>query len=328
MLERIAFLDYDAAVPPETVNDYSFSVVGHLKDFPGHNPAKVDREQDGTQPVGELRRKIAKQRPPNEAVLVSLQGVFFPALLLRSGWWERQQGQALAETIVWQDQLQHWLFSGFERWGPSWDVNPSTNQSEQYLFGQLGEGDEADSLAVIISPSKSGAIRQRLQQDAQAFNVNAKGFLCHRKNLPDADLRRLTGRWGKSFNYCLLISSCEKDHFIEPRVLSAADMYSGYLWQCWMPEECAKVDRSKLKSESFALLEPPQLNQVYFLWEHTDFSNSDAVRYNLDSLEHKASFLQNKRGKLILVQKSSELVKGEQALSREDFYEFLMKPSR
>ena len=36
---------------------------------------------------------------------------------------------------------------------------------------------------------------------------------------------------------------------------------------------------------------PPRMDEVYFVWEHTNFARSDAVDYNLDSLRHKTEFL-------------------------------------
>jgi hypothetical protein len=65
------------------------------------------------------------------------------------------------------------------------------------------------------------------------------------------------------------------------------------------------------------------LNQVYFVWEHTNFAKQGAVAYNLESLEHKERYLRDKRGELVLVQKSSPLVPGEPEWSHEEIYNLL-----
>jgi hypothetical protein len=59
--------------------------------------------------------------------------------------------------------------------------------------------------------------------------------------------------------------------------------------------------------------------------EHTDLSNECALAYNIDSLQKKTEFLRSRFGELILVQKSNDLLQGDQALTKEDFYQLFMR---
>ncbi len=286
------------------------------------DPKEVTRESGDAIGTRAIRRKINSLRFGLSAEL-TVEGVFFPAVLLCTGWWERQRRKKLAEQIDWRDDhLKRWLFSGFEQWGPSWDFNPTGGLSDQYVLGQIGEMDEADSVLLIVAGSKAASLRVALASGAYAFNVRAKGFLQHCRDLTDQELRRRIKTWGKLFNYCLFVSDNESEHFaIAGR---KPELYSGYLWQCWLPADLAEYsDDNEGKVEQ---LMPPKIDLVYFIWEHTNLANPDSVDYNLDSLRHKKEFLQHRRGELILVQKSSLLVEGEQALPKEDFYKFVVEP--
>jgi hypothetical protein len=322
----IRLTEFDPPIVAEPAGDagvesFIKGTVTYVRAFGGRDPRSVDRGATSTVSIAQVRRKLMRAPPPNIATELTVEGVFFPAVLLCSGWWERRRGVALADATKWRNDLQHWLFSGFEQWGPSWDVNPADNPTERYLIGQIGEGDEADSLPVIIAASKAADVREQLAGGAQAFTVRARGFLCHRRNIADTELQQRILQWGKSFDFCLIISPNEPQHFVSPRG-DAPDVYSGYLWQCWLPQTLATFDGETDKES--AILKPPRLTDVYFLWEHTNLTKDGAVRYNLDSLHHKAAFLRKEHGDLILVQKSSNLIEGEQALSRDDFYRFVM----
>jgi len=70
----------------------------------------------------------------------------------------------------------------------------------------------------------------------------------------------------------------------------------------------------------------PSINEVFFIWEHTDFSKPDAVAYNTDSLEKKAAYFKERYGELVLLQKSSDLVPGEEPLfCTSEFYNKIFK---
>jgi hypothetical protein len=321
-LEFTSLPDGSPSEPNPAVPTVMRQAVEHTRDFV--SPAAEElAHQIGPSSrrvfqIDELRRAI--QEVPGAPEQFDIEGMFFPAVLLCSGWWERRYGRTLADTTRWTDNLQHWLFSGFERWGPSLDVNPAGEQRNHYLLGQIGRGDEADSLLIIIAAAKAQTVQERLMRSVQAFRIRATGLLCHRNHIPDAAVRRHVAAWGASFDYCLLVSAENKEHSIHP-LPDALEMYSGYLWQCWLPREHARY----ANSESNTFLLPPRLTDVYFTWEHTDLSNESALSYNIDSLQHKVEFLRRRFKDLILVQKSSDLLLGDQALTKEDFYQLFMR---
>jgi len=291
------------------------------------DPEAVTRGSSDVVGTRAIRRQINRLRFGLSAEL-TVEGVFFPAVLLYTGWWERQRPKKFAEEIIWKDdrldQLKCWLFSGFKQWGPSCDFNPAGGLGEQYVLGQIGEMDEADSVLLIVAGCKAEDLRAQLASGAHAFNVQARGFLQHCRDLTDRELRDRIKAWGKLFNYCLFVSANEPAHFAIPR--GRPGLYSGYLWQCWLPAGLAEY--SGETENGIKLLMPPRIDEVYFLWEHTNFANKDAVEYNLDSLRHKKEFIGSRLGDLILVQKSSPLVEGEQALRKDDFYKFVVEPRR
>jgi len=85
------------------------------------------------------------------------------------------------------------------------------------------------------------------------------------------------------------------------------------LWQCWGPKEW------------FVGMKTPRLNEVYFLWEHTDLTKPEALEYNLDSLNHKAEYLLKRNPDLILLQKSSSVVPGKPACPSGLFYHYMLE---
>jgi hypothetical protein len=88
-------------------------------------------------------------------------------------------------------------------------------------------------------------------------------------------------------------------------------VYSGYLWKCVAPKRYLKDKRVSL-------------NDVWFIWEHTNFASPEAVSYNLDSLERKEDYVRRDHGELVLVQKSSFLVPGDPAWRAEEVYDLLL----
>jgi hypothetical protein len=246
----------------------------------------------------------------DEPKLLTVQGTFFPCILLISGWWERQNSMK-EPKLTWQNGLQEWLYRGFEEWAPSWDISLSVKgERDSYLFAQIGSIDEANSLPIIIPNEKAKIVRENLLSEELVFEAEITGLLCHRRYLPKPHLTRI-GQWGKLFDYCILLNEEDKRYTISRR-LDKKTMYSGYLWQCWGPKEWLKG------------MKTPRLDQVYFIWEHTDFAKPDALEYNLDSLQHKALYLQSKIGDLVLLQKSSSLVPGDPLCLTELFYYFVL----
>jgi hypothetical protein len=142
----------------------------------------------------------------------------------------------------------------------------------------------------------------------QGLVATVAGVLCHRSHCPEAD--RL-GLVGGILDFCIWLKPGEDKHKISPD-RGKPDVYSGYLWKCVAPSEWIK--------EGKAL----NLNEDYFIWEHTNFSDQNSVKYNLDSLGHKEAYIRtfHDSSNLVLLQKSSILVPGTPKWSKEEFYGF------
>ena len=200
--------------------------------------------------------------------------------------------------------MQRWLFSGFEQWAPSWDLNDWSDERPFKLIGQIGHNDEADSIPVLIkSERKANDLRGKLTKRIVA-NANVRGLLCHEFHLQNLDtldekdseflasIKDMT-----SSQYYLLLLDQEKSHTVE--IIDAdVDYYSGYIWQCWAPKEWVPSDPYDTR-----------LPGAYFLWEHTNLAQSDVIKYGLDSLDRKVQYLKKRlqeqfdlSGDLVLLQ--------------------------
>ena len=243
-----------------------------------------------------------------------VRGTLFPAALLTEGWWERRQQGAASLAIEWKNPLQRWLFKGFDLWAPSWDIcwgaNDAKYADRRYYIAQLTEGDEADSLPVIIGTEKAKRLADEFKDSWGGFEVVIVGMLGHRwqfeKKLPKNVKREPT-------DYYISVEDDKKRHAIS-RVPAGTELYSGYLWKLLAPEEWMKGE------------EMLALNQVYFVWEHTNFVAKEAVQYNLDALEHKEGLIakQHPGSKLILLQKSHAIVPGDPKWTVQKFYDLYL----
>jgi hypothetical protein len=264
------------------------------------------------QDVDDLRAAlVAGSIDPKSEYTIRLRGVFYPGPLLMPGWWEHRQssGGTLDAEQQYRDKLQEWLFQGFRQWGPSWDFTSTLDHPDRLLVAQLGRGDEANSLPLIIPGGKAEDLRGLLQSRI-VFEAEVCAAVIHRSVFAGDERRASLGQWSDQFDYFLIMDDQNRNHSIT--FVRDAVSYSGYLWQCLAPR--AWINRA----------EDATLKDVYFIWEHTDMANEDAVRYNLDSLARKAEYIRALRGDLVMVQKSSKLVPGEPAVPGIAFYEQLI----
>lgn len=303
----------------------NFIITKGVKPYKGMGDPSVDWKRDLERlDVSDLRDKLLRQAPTltlNKPVLVTVRGMLYPCALLKSGWWESHNKKE--SEPQWQNPVQEWLFRGFHEWGPSWDFSwhfedLQSNDSWRYFIAQLGDGDEANSISVIIPAEKAKKLQEVFQQKGQEIGldfvgsmVEVTGVLCHRSHCPQA--ARL-GMVGGILDYCLWLKEGEASHKIVVN-RGKADLYSGYLWKCLAPQAWVKGNDS------------PELNQVYFVWEHTNFANESSIKYNLDSLDHKEAYIRRMHGNedLILLQKSSLLVPGPTKWSKQEFYDFFLQ---
>lgn len=310
-------------VNPE-VPTYLGVAIGYAGEWARHNePHAVDHDPTQSLKIDAVMRKVLRS-PPEKCLERTYEGIFFPALLMFSGWWARKNRRTLADAQKWEDGLQHWLFRGLEQWGPSLQVQPDADQADGFLFGQIGgEGDEADLVALIVAASKAGRLRDVLAQNGpHAFPIRATGRLCHRSHVSSERIKLLLQLWGKAFQYCLIVDDGDPTHGVEPQP-NIPSFYSGYLWKCVLPKKSAVLRDDEATKQP--VLKAPLLHDVFFLWEHTDLTKSDTIAYNLDSLSRKEEYLRKRLGEseLILLQKSSDLIEGVPAMPTEKFYAFI-----
>ncbi len=274
--------------------------------------------------ISDLRNKL-KDTELQETMQITVEGTLFPCALLSSGWWERNarilQGKL---KLVWKDGIQEWLFGGFDMWGPSWDYmwnfKACENASEnQHFIAQIGGNDEADSLPVFIPRPIALRVQQEfMESPGGCISAIITGLLGHRKQFCKIchsqkefceDCKKLAGGL---LDYCLWIDQDKRDHGI--RKVGEPELYSGYLWKCMAPINWIGENKTI------------RLDQLYFIWEHTNFANKDAIKYNLHALELKEKYISKylDRGDLVLIQKSSSLVPGTPVWEPKKFYDLLM----
>lgn len=252
--------------------------------------------------VGDLKEELDKHDVPAQPHWVVVDGVFFPGALMSIGWWRRSNKQLI--KVKWNDpSWQGWLFSGFEQWAPSWDINDWMVDSPINLVAQLGARDEADSIPILVkSPRKAAKIRDELA-DQVVLNAYVRGLLCHENHFPQLHLNdnergffEVVKDMTESQYYILVFDDDDSRNEVEFR-RQKVDFYSGYLWQCWSPKEWTP-------SNPFNT----QLPGAYFVWEHTNLADRDVVRFGLDSLDAKLAFLRRRlqakdlSGELVLLQ--------------------------
>jgi hypothetical protein len=262
-------------------------------------------EEGGRISVDHLKDKLDGAKSTlRKTQYLTVTGHFFPSALLSFGWWQRVN-RNLETDIQWKDPvLQRWLFAGFEQWAPSWDLNDWSDEKPFKLIGQIGHNDEADSIPVLIkSERKANDLRAKMTKRIVA-NANVRGLLCHESHLQNLDslddkdseflesIKEMT-----SSQYYLLLLDEEKSHTVEI-IDEAVDYYSGYIWQCWAPQEWVSADAYETR-----------LPGAYFLWEHTNLAQADVLKYGLDSLNRKVQYLKNRlkeqfglSGNLVLLQ--------------------------
>jgi hypothetical protein len=214
--------------------------------------------------------------------------------------------------MTWRNPLQAWLFKGFDLWAPSWDicwgaVDP-TDESKQYYIAQLTSGDEADSLPVIIGRERALRLNSEFLNGWGGFEATIVGTLGKRSDFSDklpANERRTEE------DFYISIEDDNRAHGVIRLTNASTELYSGYLWKVLAPEEW--YNNNPLLS----------LDQVYFVWEHTNFAAKEALDYNLESLAHKEELIAKYHpgGKLVLLQKSHAIVPGEPTWPIERFYE-------
>ena len=260
--------------------------------------------------------------PLIEPELVTITGHFMTATLLSEGLWKKEHDSSIIIEKNPMSDLQRWLFVGFNSWAPSIDLNPCISgffingsgvdsKKYPYLSCQIGSDDEAFSIPLLISTERKNILEIIAEEFSEkkhyAFPVKVRGLLVH-KNLLSIEEKKLLGN---NYDYCIKIMAQENDHNFIPlspeKVQSSG--YSGYIWVCL-------GDISKV----------PTFSNTYWCFEHTDLTNINSIKYNMDSLERKIEYIRNESKELDLsiLHKSIPIIEGSPIYSSEFFYDFLL----
>jgi hypothetical protein len=271
--------------------------------------------------VAELLSAIYGGNPPSTPAKCFIEGAFFTGHLLYQGWWNRSGEDADLSSGEWRGgeaefaNIRRWLNAGYELWGPSWDISNSESDG-QYLFGQIGHHDEADSLHVIIAPKAARALMAKMQEEkkrsgALAAFVSAYGTLYDDQQLENLSantkkaISMLASAGGSTMRYFLVIedrdtndaSSKDKIDILPAR---RGSIYSAYLWQSLIRK--SHIDLYK----SGAL----HLPDTIYIWEHTNLMDRDSVKFNYASLVSKKGYLEKVLGDKLCVLHQSYSVGG------------------
>jgi hypothetical protein len=245
----------------------------------------------GSISVSDLKERLKSDEIPSGPIPVRVRGVFFPGALMSFGWWERKENQLITD-IKWKDpSLQGWFFSGFEQWAPSWDVNDWSDKNPIKLVGQIGEGDEANSIPVLVKGEERARKLRDEFHDKVVLNANVVALLCHETHLEDlpelseADKHFLDAikRVTDSQYYLLVPDSDNAARYDVELRTGPVNYYSGYLWQCWAPKEWKGADA-----------DGSRLVRSYFVWEHCNLANNDVVQFGMDALAAKVELLRKR----------------------------------
>ncbi len=253
--------------------------------------------QVGTVDVADLLAKLDGSPASASLPTCSVSGAFFPSILLYEGWWNKAKTGAAAWGADAANEdagnrfqnIQSWLNRGFEQWGPSFNL-VAPGETETDLFAQLGYGDEANSLPVVVGPMKARVALDALGRSL-VMRAKVQGALCHRDHLAthftgrsQAIAKRLVTA-NPQYQHFLLVQDDNPDHKVEPDKQKPS-LYSAYLWQCLARKEDEESARNGLLP----------LRKTIFLWEHTNLADPDSVKFNFDSLMSKKRYLENTVG--------------------------------
>lgn len=246
--------------------------------------------------------------------LVTVVGTFTPRLLLEQFRLKQKADEApQRDRGRWSNRLQEWLFQGLTDWAPSWDPRVSARGDPHRLVGQLapspGDGcetvDEGQSVCVVLRGNHAKTARDSLQEHSWGgdenrqlwsggFGAKLTGRLCFQKHVLSELRHVLRGQ----DDFCIVVDDDGGEFECTRRTTS----YTGYLWKCivpeiWMPHRRAVRDL--------------RFTDVIFIWEHTEFTDQEAVMWSLESIRGKCDYFERRYGHSRLVEKSDPILDGD-----------------
>lgn len=326
-------VDSNAITIAKNINNYLISRASPHSIWADPPIGKLDLSGGKKIHVSELRNRLIGGVCVDNPILMTVSGSLFPAALLSCGWWDRikETYHNASSAVQWRDPIQEWLFTGFDSWAPSWDFTWDfdrweTSSGQRHFIAQVGGGDEADSLPVFIPRNTANRLQEVFSERGMCLEAEITGLLGKRQHFCRSCDSNSTREicleckqivlFGGLLDYCLWLDENNLDHQINIIKNQFSSVYSGYLWKCVVPVDWIPRDR-KLK-----------LNDLFFLWEHTNFSQIDAVRFCLENLEKKEESIKLRYGNTMLVQKSSSLVPGQPRWDARVIYRVLLGEDR
>ncbi len=257
---------------------------------------QLQKSEGGKVSVGKLKELLSSdKRASYENHLLTVKGVFFASALFSYGWWQRKDpslalpmdrnptNSKVDDDIARRHlrRLQQFLFNGFEQWAPSWDVN-DWNESGGNLIGQIGTNDEADSIPVIIQHKALAATIRGEMSDKLVANAAVTGLLVHssraKNHLGEFELALITAMREQAKKrdeqfYFLLVQEDDEKHGLEFST-TKVDYYTGYVWQCWAPNEW--IPKRKYDAK---------IDDTFFVWQHANLADRDTVNLRMDGVQ-------------------------------------------
>ncbi|SRR5579871_4240344 len=240
---------------------------------------------------------------------VTVKGTFAPRLLLdRFRLSQRKDASPKRRSGAWRTDLQRWLFRGFEHWAPSWDardaVSAPAGDKPELVVGQLVDDgrDEGESVCVVLRGSHArtakGMLQKGMPDQLACFTAELTGRLAYQIEV--AELEQLRGSVFSGKDFCIVVD--DRDGGFTPK--GAPESYTGYLWKCIAPEKW--IDGKRYL----------HFQDVIFVWEHIELTNSECVKWALESIDTKCACFARSAdyGAFKLLDKSDAIVHGERDL--------------
>ncbi|HPO12453.1 MAG TPA: hypothetical protein PLI09_03340 [Candidatus Hydrogenedentes bacterium] len=299
-----------------------YKVYTCVGDKGGDEPLRPDKPD--IIPFTELIKKVKNSKSNQKESYITVKNACIaPVVLLHKGWWE-ENAEKSPDNLYDRNRklggLHHWLINGFVEWGPSWDLFEGVISGERpYLFGQIANGDEANSIPLIVrKESIPNRLIDEYKSGKMSLTADITGKLMKRKELDSGIKKELssaeTGEKSPEDFFLVVDKTVQENARIDKPKDELEYFYTGYLWKCVVPE-------SRYKDP-----QPLGPKDVYFVWEHTDFTKPDALKYNLDILDAKTEWIRKELVEpLVVLNKSHSIVRGESKWDTDVFYQHILR---
>ncbi len=287
----------------------------HAKHFDDKNKSKYS--SSGIIDFYFLREKLFYGLSIDLPCDVKVTGILFPSALL-SNCFLLEKNKYISNnpnsSISWDDPLKKWLYNGLMDWSPSFNFcfdfqNFEKNKKKSFFVCQLGRKDEADSIPVIIPQNKALILIENIENTWGGVEVEIHGTLKKFNDVNNLNYFREveSNLVTNLLDYCLWLDPENKNHKIRIKD-DKTDIYSAYLWKCLVPKNKISDDK------------PPQIKDVYFLWEHVNLAEKSTFDFGLETLNIKEEIISRSEGELLVVQKSHHLMPGIPTWTLDDIY--------